>query len=258
MKEYALFLGCTIPEKALGYEIAARRIAWELDIRFIKADFGCCGETIMKLNPQMAVALAAKNLAEAEKLRLDICVLCVSCHRFLSEVNEAMKKDKKFRDDVNRKTILLAREYYGGVEVKHFIEVITEEGLQKIREKSKKRLQGIKVAVQGGCFNHTIMEDIIKATGAESVECGKDICLSLPVDEHTIKDIAEERISCIRDKVDALVVGCPICGTILDRKKGIPVLYLPQMLGLAFKLPEEDLGLCWNKSDVNILKKKIL
>jgi heterodisulfide reductase subunit B len=256
--KYALFTGCTTPEKALGYELAARRLGWELGIRFMEAEFSCCGETVRKVDAQKAVILAARNLSEAERLGADICTLCSDCTRFLSEVNAAMKGDGKFRGDVNSKLRILGREYAGGIQVKHLVGVLHEKK-EEIREKAGGKLGGLRIAVQGGCFDkeETALEELVEATGAKVVECGDGSCLSMPVDEQTIKEMADKRLTELGGTVDALVVGCPVCGIMLDRSDGIPVLYLPQLLGLALEFTDEDLGLRWSKSSVAALRKRI-
>jgi heterodisulfide reductase subunit B len=256
--KYTLFTGCTTPEKALGYELSARRLGWELGIRFLDAEFGCCGETVRKVDAQKAVILAARNLSEAERLGADVCTLCSDCTRFLSEVDSAMKGDGKFRGDVNAKLRLLGREYTGKTKVKHLVGVLHEKK-EEIREKAEGKLGGLRIAVQGGCFGseEAQLKELVEATGAKIVGCGEGSCLSMPVDEHTIKEMADKRLTEVGDTVDALVVGCPVCGIMLDRSDGIPVLYLPQLLGLALGFTDEDMGLRWSKSSVARLRDKI-
>ncbi|MGD2206349.1 MAG: heterodisulfide reductase-related iron-sulfur binding cluster, partial [Anaerolineae bacterium] len=41
---FALYLGCTVPVRAMNYELAARRTAERLGIEFVDVDgFTCCG-----------------------------------------------------------------------------------------------------------------------------------------------------------------------------------------------------------------------
>jgi hypothetical protein len=44
MKEYALFIGCTIATRGLNYEVSARKVAEAFGIKFVDIPaFGCCG-----------------------------------------------------------------------------------------------------------------------------------------------------------------------------------------------------------------------
>jgi heterodisulfide reductase subunit B len=67
--------------------------------------------------------------------------------------------------------------------------------------------------------------------------------------------------------VDALVLICPFCGIMYDRYQklmaaelekefGIPVLYYPQLLGLALGIDPEELGFDINSISVDGLLEK--
>ena len=44
---YALFLGCTVPVRALNYELSVRKVAAKLGMEFVDVeDFLCCGYPI--------------------------------------------------------------------------------------------------------------------------------------------------------------------------------------------------------------------
>jgi heterodisulfide reductase subunit B len=69
-------------------------------------------------------------------------------------------------------------------------------------------------------------------------------------------------------ELDALVLICPFCGIMYDkyqrtleaelgRRYGLPVLYLPQLLGLALGIPPEELGFDVNTVPVDGLLEKV-
>ena len=84
--QYLLYLGCTVPVRALQYEISARKVAERLGIQFVDiAEFSCCGYPIKSVNHDAYLLMAARNLALAEKRGLPICTLCSSCGGSLAE-----------------------------------------------------------------------------------------------------------------------------------------------------------------------------
>jgi heterodisulfide reductase subunit B len=67
---------------------------------------------------------------------------------------------------------------------------------------------------------------------------------------------------------DAMVLVCPFCDIMYDvnqqriekqagEKYGIPVLFLPQLIGLALGLPPDELGLRLNRVSVRKLLKQL-
>lgn len=288
MKEYALFLGCTVPVRALNYELSARKIADALGIKLVDLDdFSCCGFTLKSIDYWDAVTLAARSLAVAEENELDICTLCSACTSFLTEVNKEIKEDRRLREKINEDLKSIGRAYNGSVEVKHFARVLYDEvGTDKIRGEITNPLKGLKIAAHYGC--HYIkpseiynfedpeapfsLDELIEATGASSVDyenkylcCGGGI---LGIAEDTALEMSAMKLECIKDNADAMVLLCPFCDimydinqrrieTKLEKSYGIPVLYYPQLLGLALGFDARELGLEMNRVKTTKLLEKI-
>ncbi len=73
--EYTLFLGCTVPVRALNYEISARKVAEKLGLHLSDVpDFSCCGYPIKSVHRYAYLLMAARNLALAEKKGLLILI----------------------------------------------------------------------------------------------------------------------------------------------------------------------------------------
>jgi len=171
-------------------------------------------------------------------------------------------------------------------------------GIDKIKEKINKPLEKLRIAPHNGChylkpseiydgFDNPIrpvtLKKLIKATEANVVHyenekqcCGGGI---LAVEESTSMKMAGKKLEHIRNAgADAMVLQCPFCSimydeyqaTILDTMQKdngeeekeetlkIPVLYYPQLLGLALGLdPKTELGLKKNtvktKNLINML-----
>ena len=74
MKNYALFLGCTIPARQISYELSARKALKKMNIELIDLkNMTCCGPPpIRSINLESSLALAANNICIAEEENLNI------------------------------------------------------------------------------------------------------------------------------------------------------------------------------------------
>ena len=292
-RKYALFIGCTISVRGLNYELSARKVAEILGIEFVDIqEFSCCGFPLSSIHHDSAMTIAARNLALAEAKGLDIITLCSACTGYLTEAKRKLadKNNSKLLDEVNKKLKDLDYQYKGGVKVKHFARVLYEDiGLEKIKSYVKEPLEGIKVAPHYGChyikpseifdgFDDPIhpnsLDRLIEVTGATPVHyrnklqcCGGGI---LAVNEETSVKMVKEKLDHIKDaKADAMTLICPFCSIMYDEYQptvestyetdyNIPVLYYPQLLGLAFGLdPKKDLAVRKNQVKVKPLLEKI-
>ncbi|MBW2122174.1 MAG: CoB--CoM heterodisulfide reductase iron-sulfur subunit B family protein, partial [Deltaproteobacteria bacterium] len=289
---YALFLGCTVPVRSMNYELSARRVAERLGVEFLDiSEFSCCGYPVKTLDQEAALVLAARNLSLAEERNLDICTLCNACTATLVEASKRLREDAGLRHRVNG---ILERaggkSYHGTVEVRHYARVLLQEaGLEGIRERVERELSTLRLAAHYGChylkpssiYDHVedpenphTLDDLIEVTGAESLAFeGKNRCCGggvLAIDETVALSMAREKLDRVRAvHGDAVVIFCPLCGImyaasqrkiekIFDTRYGIPVLYLPQLLGLAIGVPLEELGFGQNRVKVRGLLDKAL
>jgi heterodisulfide reductase subunit B len=151
--KYAFFLGCTIPARAMNYEVSARKIATKLGIEFVDLpDFGCCGFPVKSVDSFTTIVMAAKNIAIAEEKGLDICTLCNGCVVTLVEANHELKHKEELRKKVNKELSKIGKEYKGTIEVKHFARVLYEDvGVEKIKKEVKYGLDDFKLAAHYGC-----------------------------------------------------------------------------------------------------------
>ena len=278
--KYALFLGCTVPVRALNYEISTRKVADKLGIELVDInDFNCCGFPVKSVDRDTFLLMAAKNLSLAEEKGLDICCLCSACCSVLTEVNKELKEDEELRKKVNKELSIVGRKYEGKIKVKHFARILYEDvGIDKIRENIKVGLSKFKLAAHYGCHylkpseiyegfddpeNPKTLDELIEVTGAKSVPyedklgcCGGGI---LGIDEMTALKVAKNKLDHIKAaKADAICLICPFCSIMYEgsQKKiekqfeteyKLPVFYYPQILGLALGIPQEELGLKMNR-----------
>ena len=91
MNRQAFFLGCVIPLRFPGIEVAARRVFSQLGIERIDLEgYSCCPEPVILglTDRDMALAVSARNLALAEKAGADLIVLCSSDAEYLALAQE--------------------------------------------------------------------------------------------------------------------------------------------------------------------------
>jgi heterodisulfide reductase subunit B len=265
----------------MNYELSARRTAERLGIELIDVDgFACCGYPAKPLSWEAALLMTANNLALAEEQEMDICTLCSACTSTLVEANRRLQQDEELRASINEQLAVTAGRQYGGtVTVRHYARILYEEvGLERLREVVEVDLSSLGFAVHYGCHYikpahiydgfddperpHTL-GDLIEATGARLVPyeeemdcCGGGI---LAIDQETALAIAKSKLDHVHAaETDGLVVICPFCDIMyevnqrsierqFDVSYRLPVLYYPQVLGLAMGLTPDELGFRMNR-----------
>ena len=284
--KYALFLGCTIPARSRNYELSARKVAEKLGIEFVDVeDFICCGFPIKSADQNSAMILAAYNLSLAQERGLNICTLCSSCTSALTEVAHQLSEDDVVREVINQRLAAVGRRYDGGVKVRHFARTMFEEvGLDDIKKHFQNDLHALHVAIHYGChylkpseiYDHfddpedpETLDALVAVTGAKVVDyADKKMCCGgpvLPVDEKTALSVTKQKLDAVADAgANALCLVCPFCAVMYDSNQKsiesefettyqLPVLYLPQILGLAMGMERKELGL-----NLNVVKTKDL
>ena len=285
----AFFLGCTVPVRNLNYEMSARWVARALGIELVDiADFQCCGFPLKSLHYQDSLVVAARNLALAEEAGLPVCTLCSACGGSLSEANHLLTHHPRLKDRVNERLKPLGLAYRGTGTVKHFIRLLYEDvGLDFIRSKISRPLTGFSFAPHYGCHYikpaqaaggldpveapHSLSE-LIEVTGAAALHhdsllscCGGSV---LGVKEDLANTLAAQKLSEVnRLKGNGLVLICPFCNVMfegqqkkiekkLELKLKVPVLYYPQLLGLALGADPDALGFKLNRiKDKDFIKR---
>jgi len=276
MKHYTYYPGCSAEATAIPLGISVPAVAKALDIDLAELeDWNCCGSTpYHSVNKLEAAAMAARNLALAEKTGLDLVTPCSNCYVVLASVNENLKELPLFREKVGEALAAGNLEYSGGVKVRHLAEVlytdITPEGLSS---KVTKPLTGLKVGAYYGCqlvrpngFDdpdspHSL-DELVTSLGAEAIPwemkarcCGSSLIMPEP-------DVALELINKIlrnaqEHGAQCLITPCPLCQINLDAYQSqvnskfktsynIPVLFLTQLIGVALGIPAKELALSKN------------
>jgi heterodisulfide reductase subunit B len=276
--EYALFLGCTIPLKLPHLEKAFRDVANILNVKLKEMEgVSCCPEpvSLQSLNMDTWVALGARNLAIAEKMRLDILTICSGCYETLKTVSVLLKEDNEYLKKINAILNKINYNYTGKTRVFHFVELFSQQHwLDKMKDLVVKPLDNLNLAVHYGChlirpskimqFDHPEKPEkidiILQTLGAHTIEfanklecCGYCARLQDEIGEKLVEDKMTELCE-LEEEVDALIAVCPACTTQYDRKEkiiarktgkdlDIPVLYLAEMMAIALGVDLQDIDL---------------
>ena len=286
----AYYPGCSLHSTAAEYDISTRKVCAALGIELVKIkDWICCGSSpAHQCDDLMSVALPAKNLALMREMGdlKEVCAPCASCYSRLKSAQQRLEDDD-LRKDVE--TIIDAK-YPDDIEVLHALDVITDKlGVDAVKEKVVKNLNGLKVACYYGCLitrppkgtgrsqfeNPTQMESLIEALGAEGVDwnmktscCGAAFALTKTdvVLELTRRILADAKAA----GADVISVGCPLCHANLDGRQTqinskfktnfhIPIFYFTELMGLALGIEAKDLGVFKHITEVgDFLKERAL
>jgi len=289
-QSYALFIGCTIPVRARHYELSMRRVAQAFGIALIDLpDFTCCGFPVNSIHTKTSILMAARNLSIAEDAGLDICTMCNACTSILSEVNWLMENDPKIRDYIKSGLAQLGREYNGTVQIKHCARILYEGiGADNINAAVNRDLSDLEFASHYGCHylkpsefyggfdapeDPESLDVLVSAVGASPVdyENKRDCCGGglLAIDERISLQMSRDKLEHVKESgADAINVICPFCSIMYDDSQrriertfgteyNIPVLYYPQILGLAIGLEPEEVGLNMNRVNTAGLLTKL-
>lgn len=277
---YQLFLGCVIPARFPFVEASARKIFEKLGIQIkdIKGASCCPDPTgLPAIDVDSWLAMGARNLCLMESNGGKAISLCSGCVETLKTVNHELKKDADKKERINSLLKKIGKQYNGTAVVDHAARILYEN-IEKIKENVTKPLDGLKVAVHYGChflrpseiikwddpLEPKTIDVLIEALGAESVPySAKGECCGNPLgkaDEELSNEFTYKKFQSIAEsQANCIAVVCPACFTQLDinqhtvnkafnQNYNIPVFYLTELIGLAFGLSEQEMGLKFHRT----------
>jgi heterodisulfide reductase subunit B len=286
--KYIYYPGCSLEGTAKEYNISTRAAMSALGAEIVELeDWTCCGASAAEATSYLlSMVLAARNLALGEKQNpgADFLVPCSSCYLNLRKVEDHVHSDDTLLGKINQALAEEGLHFEGKQKVRHLLDVLaTDFGAQAVRPLVKHELSGLRVAPYYGCqalrpyatFDDPqqpkSMEPLIAALGAEvhPWAAGAKCCGAALMT--TKKEVALELTAGILKEAqgaDCIVTVCPMCQMNLEayqhavsdaagKDLSISVLYLPQIMGLAFGLPEESLKLDMNLALTSAFRAKI-
>jgi heterodisulfide reductase subunit B2 len=283
MKKLTYFPGCSAHGTSEEFDHTLKLVLKTLDVELEEIpDWNCCGATSAHVMTEtLALALPLRNLVLAEKLDgKTMGIACASCYSRMKTTKVQVDENPELAKKINS-TIIQEGNYKGTVEVKSMLQYCYEDiGLETIKSKVTKSLAGLKVACYYGCLltrpqaitqfdspeYPMSMDRIMAALGAEAVDfdyktecCGASFSIS---NTEVVLSLSGKILEAAREGgAHMIVVACPLCQSNLDmrqpdiekmtgKKYGIPVLYITQLMALAFGHPKE--GLMFSKHIVKV------
>ena len=186
-----------------------------------------------------------------------LVAVCSACYHVLKRVNDDMANVEDSQTRANN-YMGLAEPYKGETQVLHFLEVLRDRvGFDELKKKVVNPLTGRKIGAYYGCLllrpsgvmafddpeNPTILEDFIRALGAEPVVypyrnecCGGYISLKEKEMSQRMCDRITE--SAAGFHADCLVTACPLCKYNLNKSGNLPVVYFTELLAEALGVKE--------------------
>jgi succinate dehydrogenase / fumarate reductase cytochrome b subunit len=255
------------------------KVAPLLDIELVELDrAACCGAgVIAEHNQELADTLNARTFALAQQVDgADLMMnICSTCQGAQSECQERLDANTDYREHVNQTLASESLRYEKGIVNKHFLWLIVEEiGLDAVRSKVVRPLRDLRVGPFYGCYivrpterlgidrqhpRDRYLHELIEALGGTVVDyAGQYKCCGFPIitmnKEASLKQAGRHLGDALDADADCLVTPCPLCHLNLDlqqpgaerlvgRQLGMPVLHLPQLVGLAFGLDPKELGM---------------
>ncbi len=278
--KYFLYWGCSLEGSGANFLVSLKPSCEALGMEFLEIeDWNCCGASVSYAGASdLAIKVAnARNLAIAEaEGGYDVVAPCSSCYIQMIKVNHEIKENPKLLEEVNTCLAEGGLKYSGNLNVRHIQDVLFNDiGVDKIREKVVKPLNGLKVAGYVGCqsvrpygeydsVNKPVVQDrLLEALGAEAVPfpnkikcCGSgiflpemDYCMGL------VKNILEDALN---HGAKLISTVCPMCAMNLEIYQNrindhygtdfdVPIVYLTQLMAIAFGMDmKKDAALNYN------------
>jgi succinate dehydrogenase / fumarate reductase cytochrome b subunit len=254
-------------------------IAPLLDIELVALDrASCCGAgVIAEHNMELADTLNARTFALAQQTKGTALMMniCSTCQGAQAECQERLDASAEYRARINRTLAEEGLSYEKGLTNKNFLWLLVEElGLDELRARVQRPLTDLRVGPFYGCYivrpsdrlmiddehpRDTYLDLVIEALGGTVIDyAGTHKCCGFPIitmnKEASLMQAGRHLGDAGDAGADCVVTPCPLCHLNLDlqqpgaakavgRELDMPVLHLPQLVGLALGLDPKELGL---------------
>ncbi len=280
--------GCSLVHSSAELDGSSRKLLAALGIEFIEVpDWTCCGSTPAHMTDHLlAQSMAARNLRQAALVGDELLAPCPSCYQREKNAELEIHASDEFRAEVNE---ILDEPYTGQVKVYNLLEYLMKYvGEERIASQVKVDLSQLKVVPYYGCLlarpadmvgerdpeQPVMMELLLQAAGVDvkwwnykSECCGASVGMpKVEIQRRLSGKIIEQALQA---GADAIVLCCPLCHVNLDLKQAqinkflgtdyhVPILHLPQVLGIALGLSFEDVMLDKNVVDPRPLLERVI
>ena len=275
--KYAFFPGCVSKGACPELYQSVMQVYPGLGIELAEMTTASCtgAGVLQEKDPRLGDVLNARTFALAEQQGLPIMTICSTCQGVMSQANHRLTTRADYLQEINSFLKDEGLEYRGTTSIKHFLWILLEDvGEDTLRSHITMPLTGIRAAPFYGCYiqrptdalefdrhpdRGKSLERIIEILGAEVVDFpGKTRCCGFPILTINAKNSLTMVATHTRDAkshgADIMVTPCPLCHLNLDGMQAkaasqertaidLPILHLPQLLGLAMGLDAKSLGL---------------
>jgi len=288
--KYALYSGCAAKGATPELYQSTMAVIGRLGILVKELPASsCCGAGVVgEGEPDVALALNARTFAQAEQMGLDVMTICGTCQGVMGAANKRLKTEPGLLDRINRVLEHDGLTYRGTIQVKHLLWIVVREvGLQRVGQEVRVPLDEFRIAPFYGCYilrpswdlgfddpeNPTSLEKVIRAVKGEPVAyAGRTKCCGFPIileNEAIAMAMSGANMKEAKDHgADFMVTPCPLCHMSLDiyqeragqavtTNLNLPILHLPQLLGLAMGVPPKELGLSRHLVSVDSIVRTI-
>jgi len=260
--KFSYFPGCTIHSTSLEYGLSTDAVFKTLDVELVEIeDWNCCGAAAThSINHLLSLCLPARNIAIAQSTQAGPLVIpCAGCFNMLKRAEHVLKNDEAKRKEIEE---IVGFAYQPSFEIKALMDIIVNGiGMERVKEKVKKPLRGLKAACYYGCAlvrhpkvthlddpeNPQSLDRLMKTLGAEPVEwsykidcCGADLALTYG---DVVKKMVGKIVSMAEEAgAQCLVTSCGLCQANLEMRQesGFPVFYFTELMGIAFDVEKRD------------------
>ncbi len=280
-KTYSYYPGCSLKSGGKAYEESLHAVFNTLNLHLDEiSDWNCCGATTyFAIDEDEALALPARNLALSleksngePRTARDIVMPCSACYLAHVKAQDHLRENPDKKEGIRKSLAQTGHDLDLNVKIRHPLEVIINDvGLDKIKKATKRPLKNLNVVSNYGCqlvrpyeefddaHDPVTLDELMQATGAKVKDwsyktkcCGGILMATLP---EVGFDLNYQLLYEARRKdADVIVTTCPLCQFNLEcyqdeisRKKGedisMPILYFTQLVGMAFGIPDKQLGL---------------
>jgi len=274
--KFAYYPGCSARSTCAELNVATHRVAVKLGLHLLQLESATCtgARELRAIDPTGFYALNVRILAMAERERLPLMTICNTCTLNLLDAHAAFVSDSELAQAVNARLAEEGLVYSGRTKISHFLWVLYEDiGEVRLRELVVNPLTDLTVAAFYGCHitrppgrygfvdsrNSIALERLAEILGCRPIDySGRTECCGFHTAAHdekvAIKLTGQHILSAKEGGAKTMVTPCPLCHTVLDgfqreiekdlgQDLDMPVLHLPQLVGLALGLSPEELNI---------------
>jgi len=272
--KFAYYPGCSARSTCAELNEATHIVATKLGLELLQLDTATCtgARELRAIDPTAFYTLNVRILALAERESLPLMTICNTCTLNVLDAHAAFVNDAELAKSINAQLAEEDLYYSGRTRISHFLWVLHEDiGERRLRELVVNPLNSLTVAAFYGCHitrpplrfgfvdsrNNVALERLAEILGCQPIDySGRTECCGFHTAAHdekvAIKLTGQHILSAKTGGAKAMVTPCPLCHTVLDSFQGeiekdmsqkldMPVLHLPQLVGLALGLSAEEL-----------------